>query len=136
LIWSWDSANNVFARFPGAATDIAVGADGTVWCIGIQSVGGGYNIRYFDKSKQSWVTIPGGAVRIAVLPNGLPWVVNNGGNIYRWSGSSWEQLPGAARDVGISADGSVFVIGTDGNVYKWVEARRDWFRTTTRGGAT
>jgi hypothetical protein len=62
---------------------------------------------------------PAGGVQV-----GLPWVVNNGANIYRGDGRSWQQLPGAGQDIGVGADGSVWVIGTNSapggfGIWRW-----------------
>lgn len=100
----WDS-------LPGAASDIACGADGSLWVIGTNPVPGGCGI--FQWSGGAWTQVDGGAVRIAVAPNGEPWVVNDANQIFRRSAGSWLLQPGAANDVGVGADGSVWVIGTN-----------------------
>jgi hypothetical protein len=109
------------------ATDVGVGADGSVFVVGNDSVSatGGYGI-------YKWIN--GGlhklpdcaAIRIAVSPQGIPWVVNKSNLIFRYNGTTWDQLPGTATDIGIGADGSVFAISnqfaspTGGNsIMKW-----------------
>jgi hypothetical protein len=89
-----------------------VGGDGSVWALGNTPVTGGYGIYHWDATTWTWAAIPGGAVRIAVDPNGYPWVVNNVGAILRWDGTTWQQLPGAARDLAISPDGTTWMIDT------------------------
>jgi len=98
-------------QLPGAAKDIGISADGSVWVIGTDPVGGGYGIYEWEGMK--WKKIDGGAVRIAVDPTGNPWVVNSGGVIYQRSNGKWKHIPGAAKDIGIGSDGSVWVIGID-----------------------
>ena len=98
-------------QLPGAAKDIGIGANDSVWVIGTNPVGGGFGIYRWDGS--NWNGTDGGAVRIDVDPKGIPWVVNDAGNIYRRVNNSWQQLPGAAKDIGIGANGSVWVIGTN-----------------------
>jgi hypothetical protein len=65
---------------PGAATDIGVGADGSVWVTGTNPLPGGFGIYRWDGS--NWNEYPGGATQIAVGPDGTPWVVNDGGSIF------------------------------------------------------
>ncbi len=101
----------------GGATDVAVGADGTLWAIGTDPAPGGRTILRW--TGQAWETIPGGAVRIAVDPKGAAWVVNEAHIIHRWTGAGWEVVPGGADDVGIGADGTVWVIGGGGTPYRW-----------------
>lgn len=95
----------------GRAHDIGLGADGSAWVIGHDSVPGGYGIHRWTGS--TWVKVEGGAVRISVDGRGTPWVVNHLGNIFRRSGSGWQQLPGLAKDIGVNAQGQAWVIGTD-----------------------
>lgn len=123
-VWRWEPKDKEFVLVQGAATDIAVGADGTVWIIGISNVGGGHDILRWTGSK--WELMTGGAVRIAVNNKGLAWVVNSNNNIYRWTGSTWQQLSGGAVDIGCGADGSVWITGTDGNAYLWDDASSAW----------
>ena len=99
-------------KVAGAATDISVGANGSVWIIGSNKVTGGYGI-YRYKGNNAWERMPGGAVRIAVDPKGNAWVVNSLKNIFRWNGQGWTQMPGLATDIGIGKNGAVWVVGTD-----------------------
>ena len=59
-----------FRSEPGAATKISEGADGSVWVIGTNAVPGGYGIYRWNGS--GWAREPGGAVAIAVAPDGTP----------------------------------------------------------------
>ena len=43
-----------------------------------------------------WDGVDGGAVRIAVAPDGSPWVVNDAGAIVQRVGNQWQEVPGAA----------------------------------------
>lgn len=121
-------------RNPVKATDVGAGADGSVWILDsdkaiYQGVGDG------------WRRVPGAAVRIAVDPRGLPWVVNENGQIFRFRGSDqWELMPGAATDIGIGADGSVWVTGRDSinsegsAIFKWTGS--SWSRSPGDAAAT
>ncbi|MBS1531503.1 MAG: Ig-like domain-containing protein, partial [Bacteroidetes bacterium] len=109
-------------------TDVGVGADGSVFVIGSDSVSatGGYGIYKLVSNKL--VKLPECAgIRIAVDPHGMPWVVNKSHLIFHYNGTLvWDQIPGTANDIGIGADGSVYAIGTQDvsptggyNIMKW-----------------
>lgn len=100
-----------WALLPGTANDVGVGAEGTAWVIGTNSVAGGFGI--YRWSGTAWQRFDGGAVRIAVGPQGEPWVVNSAGNIYRRGANRWGLLPGRAKDIGVGADGSAWIIGAE-----------------------
>jgi len=127
--------HTAWQRMPGEATDISIGADGSVWAIGTDERNGGYGIYHWNGD--SWDRQSGGAVRIAVDPNGNPWIVNSEQDIYRWVNDQWEKLPGDATDIGIGADGSVWVTGYDEEsldfkLYRW-NGDKDWDRISGRG---
>jgi len=99
------------------ASDVGVGADGSVYVVGDDSVSvtGGYNIYKVDSCGCRHKLPDVGAIRVAVSPQGVPWVVSKTNLIFRYNGDTkaWVQMPGTATDVGIGADGSVFIIGTE-----------------------
>lgn len=97
---------------PGvAATDIGAFRRDSVWVVSNTRTHGGFTIHRWNGT--AWSSVDGGAVRIAVGPDGLPWVVNDNNQIYRRTGAgTWVHVPGAARDIGVGADGSVWIIGT------------------------
>ena len=77
---------------------------------------------------QGWSQVPGGGVRIAVDPQGAPWIVNAHGAVYRWTGGAFERVAGTVRDVGMGADGSVWAIGKNGRLARPIMGvrRRRW----------
>ncbi|MEO7211847.1 Ig-like domain-containing protein [Mucilaginibacter sp.] len=115
-------------QIPGLASDVGIGADSSIYVIGTDDVSptGGFGI--YKVVGGVMVKLPDCAgVRIAVAPNGTPWVVNKSHLIYRKTATDlWELMPGTANDIGIGADGSVFIIGTNDvsptggyNIMKW-----------------
>jgi hypothetical protein len=107
---------------PGAATDISEGANYSVWVIGTNPVPGGYGIYRWTGS--GWAAYPGGAVTIAVAPDGTPFLVNNAHQTWEWIGGSWLQGPGTLNDIAAGADGSLWGIGTNPvpggyGIYRW-----------------
>jgi hypothetical protein len=111
---------DVTTNLPGSAKDIGAGADGSVWIVGTTPTTGGFNI--FKLSGSTWVpdSAGGGAVRIAVQPNGVPWVVNDAGEIFRRttssvSSGSWQIMPGWAKDIGAGGTATspiIWIVGT------------------------
>jgi hypothetical protein len=93
----------------GSATDIAVGADGSVWSTGTTAAGPSmqaWNGRSWDEKG------PGG-VRVAVDSAGVPWIVDAAGAIQRWNGGGFDRLLDRANDVAIGGAGSPpYVIGS------------------------
>ncbi len=109
--WVVDKAGSILFRstngkggwqqVPGFATDIGVGSDdSSIWVIGTGPAGNEIDTE---------------GNRISVAPDGLPWVVNNAGKIFRSTDGrgDWFQLPGLATDIGVGSDGSVWMIGTN-----------------------
>ncbi|HLH95091.1 MAG TPA: N,N-dimethylformamidase beta subunit family domain-containing protein [Xanthobacteraceae bacterium] len=105
----------------GFAHDIGAGADGSVWTIGSDAQPTGYGIYHWNGA--GWDQVAGAGVRIAVDPNGNPWVVNGVNQIFRFVNGAWQGVPGLAQDIGIGADGSVWVIGAPAGV---AVGRRMW----------
>ena len=104
-------------RFDGNASDVGIGADGSVWVVGKDERPGGFGIYFRDGN--SWQRVDGAALRIDVGPDGEPWIINDRDEIYRRQDGSWIQMQGNARDVGIGADGSVWVAAGSG-IFRWL----------------
>lgn len=114
-------------QLPGLGTDIGVGPRGQVWLVGIERVDGGSPV--YRWNGRDWSRVEGGAVRVAVDPQGRPWVVNAAGEVLRFERGSWQRLPGLLSDIGIGANGAVWAVGVErvegGHpIYRW--NGRDW----------
>ncbi|MBE0529446.1 MAG: hypothetical protein IH626_01380 [Rhodospirillales bacterium] len=106
-----------WVKIDGAARDVAIGSDGTVFVIGTTQEGSGYQIFKRAKTATTWTKLSGAATRIAVFGT-QAWVVNSKGMIFAQSGTGWKKVPGpAAQDIGASAKG-VWIIGVDGKIHQ------------------
>lgn len=118
------------------ASDIGIGKDGTVWITDRTDAGNGnHGIRRWNGS--GWDAVDGGAVRISVGPDGIPWAVNAAGAILHRVGtaplgSDWDTLPGEATDIGVGGNGAVWITGRnsvgngDMGVYHWSDRDYEW----------
>ena len=123
------------------ATDVAIGVNGDVWVIGSTQVPGGYSI-HRRTSMGAWEVMPGGATRVAVAPDGRPWVVNSYGEVFWRVDGAWRlfQAP-RARDIavaGSSGQGLPWIIGSEPAaggyaIYYWTGPDLQWVRAP--GGA-
>ena len=118
-IYKYDIATRYWQLKPGTAKEIGIGGDGSIFIIGTNAVQGGYDISKWDWSTANWKPVSGGAVKIAVEPSGNPWIVDNSGNVFRYTGSAWEQKPGTLKDIGIGANGTIWCTGPNDAIYKW-----------------
>jgi Ricin-type beta-trefoil lectin domain-like/Secretion system C-terminal sorting domain/Tectonin domain len=120
-IYRYNPDANGWEIKPGRAIEIAIGADGTVWCIGIGNGG----LFKFDNEVNTWIySGVSGMKKVAVDPDGNPWVIRNDGSVARWNGAAWENLPGCLAEIAIGSDGAVWGLGCDwGNggysVWRW-----------------
>tara|TARA_R110002110_G_scaffold7200_3_gene36508 strand:+ start:1369 stop:5520 length:4152 start_codon:yes stop_codon:yes gene_type:complete len=107
-------ARGAWKRMPGAAIDIAAGANGSVWVAGT-------NGSPYSWTGSTWKALPGKIVRLDVGPNGRPWAVNKANQIWRWTGKAWDRMLGGAVDVGIGGKGNgiAWVIGTAGDIWRY-----------------
>src|SRR5262249_5501794 len=126
-----------------SAVDVGIGTNGTtenVWLVGTTAApSGGNRIYKWNGNKSS----PGfqvdsanrGAVRITVQQDGIPWIVDSAGNIYRRSSAdpttgTWSQKPLCAKDIAAYDAVNIWMIGCDsnatiaGHIYKWIA--NDW----------
>ena len=106
--------------------DIGIGADGSVWVIGLDPAPGGNGVHRWQQGQ--WLRIDGGGVRVAVGPDGQPWVVQASGTVLRRMGAAWQPLPGRASDIAVGSDGTAWVIGAEtgsGNagILRWAGGR-------------
>lgn len=119
IVWRWTGSQ--WVQFPGAAYDIGIGADGTVWVTGIN-----YNLYKWD-GNNGWVAGAGNGAVVTVDASGRAWMCTTDGKIYRQISDKWVQLPGAGTDIGVGADGSAYIVGTDtlpggGGIYRYLHS--------------
>ena len=107
------AASLTWQQLPGLAHEIALGVDGSAWCLGLGDMsdvgpGGGYSIHRWNGA--DWDHVDGAADKIAAHPDGSLWVVNREHRGLRCSAAGWELLPGLAREIAVGADGSAWCL--------------------------
>jgi hypothetical protein len=103
-------------KLPGTARDIDA-KNGVVYVIGSNAVPGGYGL--WKLVNAGWVQVPpGGGVRVAVTPAGIPWVIDNAGVVKRLAGATWMPVATEKKAIDLAFDtgGRLWVILEDGRV--------------------
>jgi hypothetical protein len=119
--WAVNSAGNIFRRvggpngywetLPGLASDIGIGGNGHVWIVGRATNSSGGQVYYWNGS--GWTADFAWGARIAVGPDGQPWVTTLDHRIFRrLSTGAWQQWSGAARDIAVNQmNSAVWIVG-------------------------
>ena len=103
-----------------------MGTDGSVFVIGGKKVKNGWSVKKYLGSNK-WQKFPGRVRRIAVDPEGKPWVISSRLNVYGWNGLSWTNFKGPAKEIAVGGDGSVFILrGT--SIFKLNHAQKRWIK--------
>jgi hypothetical protein len=108
-----DPSNGGWQQMPGQAARIAIGGDGSVW---ISNAAG--SVFKWD-GISNWIQAPAsGVTRIAVTPQGVPWVINSSSQVWaKLDGdpkNGFIPMPGAASDISVGPDGVVWITGYGG----------------------
>ena len=103
-------------KLPGTARDIDA-KNGVVYVIGSNAVSGGYGL--WKLVNAGWVQVPpGGGVRVAVTPAGIPWVVDSAGVVKQLVGANWSPVATEKKAIDLAFDkqGYLWVVLEDGRV--------------------
>ncbi|MBS1532635.1 MAG: Ig-like domain-containing protein [Bacteroidetes bacterium] len=97
----------------GKFTDVGIGADGSMYLVGADQLAGTTGYRVYKYVNGEVHKLPDcGAVKIAVSPEGVPWVVNYQNQVLTYAAGAWQLKQGLATDIAIGANGSIFAIST------------------------
>lgn len=127
------------------AIDIGVSPNGRAFIVGAKKDGDGPDHEIFEwvgrpgsfPDHGSWKKMPGRGKRIAVGPDGRPWVVSAKGFIFKWDpvASRWAAKPGKASDIAVGANGDVWIVGKKRqsehgmNIFKWDKHNKKWIQS-------
>ena len=131
----------IYKPMPGTADDVGVGGNqvNEQWLV--DSVGDCY---WFDWTRRpaDWSRVSDSPtlVRIAVGPEGLPWAIDNAGQIHRRRGAAapgdaWDVVGASpsglqATDLGIGANGVPWFVSSAGACYSWDDNHSDWLKVS------
>ncbi len=80
----------------------------------------------FRYSGSTWDSRRGGlGKRIAVAPDGNPWVIAHDNTIWHLVDNKWLKVAGKAKDIGVGADGTVWIIGTNNIAHRYTGSTWD-----------
>ena len=132
-VYEWNEGGQVWTPQPGdGASDIAMGADGSVWMVTAYPPPGEMGIYRWEGG---WVPLPSfqfkfasPVTRIAAASKHEAWMLTADHEVFHWQdhGHSWNHVPGTAQDIGVGADGTVGITTPRGEVSFWSPERSQW----------
>lgn len=121
------------------ATSIGVGSNDSAWILGCGGKEAAGNNSLFQLKNGTWSTVTGAGVQIAVSPEGIPWVVNNKGELYKWKNGAFELVPiDCITWVGVGSNETAWAVGcggkeADGNNGIFQLSNGSWVKVTGAG---
>jgi hypothetical protein len=130
--WVVDSFNNVrrwtgrhWENLPGWGKDVGIGANGSVWSVGLE---GGLNELRGARFEKRY---PGRFERIAVAPDGEPWPIDERLQLVRRGPTGFESVRSATADIAIAPEGTPWILDATGLLYS-LDATGLWARREGR----
>lgn len=112
------------------ASDIAIGADGSVVTADSESV-----LRKFNPVTGRFDRIDGRGIQVAVAPDGTPWTIRDDAVVQRCDKPICTPVNRLARNISIGPDGSVFIVTAQGQLQRR-RPGKDTFETVLTPGYT
>jgi hypothetical protein len=130
--WVVDSFNNVrrwngryWQNLPGWGMDVAIGANGAVWSVGLE--GGLHEFRGTRFEKR----YPGRFERVGVTPEGEPWPIDEKRELFRPGPNGFESVRSATAAIVIAPEGTAWILDGGGALYS-LDATGLWTRREGR----
>lgn len=109
-----------------------IGAKGAaVWIIAGKEGPAGYGV--YSWTGNTWKSHGGEAIRIAVKPDGYPWVVTANQETWVMVKGKWKKSSGAGIDISSNPSGVPMVVGMDGNIWAYDVPSQQWANTKKKG---
>jgi hypothetical protein len=123
-LWQWTGSAWTVVPTPGAGTDFAIGADGTIAYI----TGGDIHMR----SGGVWSNTGGQGISVAVESDGTIWTATETGSVWEYSASTWTPK---ASWVGATSVAAAAAGGTVAGVFNGIVHTFDGTTWTSQGAA-
>jgi len=101
-----------WTQIPGAASQVAAAADGSIWVLSDQPAGPNKYIWHYASG--TWTNVGGLASQIAVAPDGTLYVINSAGGVYAYNSGVWSSPGGGAKSITTLSSGYVVVVSNAG----------------------
>jgi hypothetical protein len=124
-IYHWDVQSANWVSVPGALTQIAAGADGSVW--GVNSAHQVFHYVQPAQAYHSLILLPGSFSQISVGVDGTAWALDPNQLIYIFDRSTrtWQNVPGALAQISVASTTNVWGVNAEGQIWRWGEPNAD-----------
>lgn len=105
---------NVWNKLPGKAIDVAMDYDGGVFIADRKG-----KVCKWNAQKRSWQEVgrsPSNIEKIAVVPKGFIYAINDERKVYKFIDGRWELWESDIKDINIGAPGRVWMLDTDADL--------------------
>ncbi|MBS0558895.1 MAG: hypothetical protein JSR21_02465 [Proteobacteria bacterium] len=113
----------------GQVAQIAVGASGALWGLARAAGPHGGAVLHRASPDADWTEAGAQAERIALAPDGTPWIVTPAGEALRREGEAWTRQARNVRDIAIGPRGEAWVASRrGGRIYRRMPGEAAWRR--------
>ncbi len=119
-IFRWNPQSATWVSVPGALSQIAAAADGSVW--GINNSNQVFHYTGPAQPYHTLIQIPGSFNQISVAPDGTAWAVdaNNLVYIFDRGTQTFQNVPGQSlAQVSVGSSGNVWGVSSAGAIFQW-----------------
>lgn len=118
-IYHWDPQSANWVSVPGGLTQIAAGADGSVW--GINQENQVYRYTQSAQPYHTLISLPGSFAQISVGADGTAWGVDANNFIYSFDRvtQNWQNVPGQLAQVSVGSAVDVWGVNAQGQIWRW-----------------
>ncbi|MCP3168228.1 tectonin domain-containing protein [Myxococcus qinghaiensis] len=122
--WKWTGA--AWQKMGGTVANISTASDGTLWAT---NPADSLRVLKWDATGNKWTwNVPTGMKQVTAINANTAWGLDNGGSLFRWTGSAWEKKGCCVSQLSVGADGELWATNPpDANrVLRWDGTKWTW----------